>query len=57
MMLPFFVCTMCKGMEKFQNNMYFVPQKGNVGIKKGEKWLRMLKKISIFVHYSMESKA
>gem|GEM_PF-3802738 len=24
--------------------MYFVPQKGNIGIKKGEKWLRMLKK-------------
>ncbi len=48
---------MCKGMEKFQNNMYFVPQKGNIGIKKGEKWLRMLKKISIFVHYSMEDKA
>lgn len=37
--------------------MYFVPQKGNIGIKKREKWLRMLKKISIFVHYSMEDKA
>jgi len=44
-------------MEKVQNNAFFYPQKGDIGIKNEEKWLRMLKKKSIFVHYSMEDKA